>query len=81
LIDGSINPGNSGCPLLNEEGDVIGVVSATRREQSDLLNKVKDMKAGAISLHGIDLVTIYQALMQNLQLGIGYAVPCTYLPS
>lgn len=80
LIDGSVNQGNSGCPLLNEMGEVIGIVNATRREQSILLDKVKDMKTGALSLYGVDLVNIYHALIQNLQLGIGYAVPCSYLP-
>ena len=39
------------------------------------------MAAGALSLHGIDLVEIHQALIKNLQLGIGYAVPCSFIPS
>jgi hypothetical protein len=33
------------------------------------------MKVGAISLHGVDLVEIYQALTNNVQLGVGAAVP------
>ena len=28
----------------------------------------------------IDLVELFQALMSNVQLGIGYAIPCTYIP-
>ena len=28
----------------------------------------------------IDLVKIYQALIKNLQLGMGYAIPCAYIP-
>ena len=35
---------------------------------------------GAISLHGIDLVEIYHASISNVQLGIGYAVPTSYIP-
>ena len=35
---------------------------------------------GAVSLHGIDLVEIYHALISNVQLGIGYAVPASYIP-
>lgn len=80
LIDGTINSGNSGCPLMNIEGKVIGVINAKRRERSDLLAKVENMALGAISLHGIDLVEIYQALINNVQLGIGYAVPASYIP-
>jgi S1-C subfamily serine protease len=80
LIDGTVNSGNSGCPLMNEQGEVLGVVNAKRRERSDLLNKVEAMSIGGISLHGIDLVEIYQALISNVQLGIGYAVPASYIP-
>lgn len=80
LIDGTVNSGNSGCPLLNSEGKVIGVVNAKRRNRNDLLSKVEELQAGAVSLHGIDLVEIYQALSNNLQLGVGIAVPASYIP-
>lgn len=80
LIDGTVNAGNSGCPLMNAQGEILGVVNAKRRERSDLLNKVEAMSLGAISLHGIDLVEIYQALISNVQLGIGYAIPASYIP-
>lgn len=81
LIDGTVNSGNSGCPLMNSQGQILGVVNAKRRERSDLLNKVEAMKLGAVSIHGIDLVEIYQALISNVQLGIGYAVPASYIPT
>lgn len=81
VIDGTVNPGNSGCPLMTKEGEVIGIVNATRRERLDLLKKVEEMQVGAISLYGTDLVEIYQAITQNLQLGIGYAVPAAYIPT
>jgi S1-C subfamily serine protease len=80
LIDGTVNSGNSGCPLMNIDGKVIGVVNAKRREHSDLLEKVEKMSLGAVSLHGVDLVKIYQAIINNVQLGIGYAVPASYIP-
>jgi len=81
LIDGTVNSGNSGCPLMSEEGNVIGVVNAKRMEQSNLLNKmVEQKKRGAISLHGIDLVQLVQGIINNVQLGIGYAIPCNYIP-
>ncbi|MDD5587265.1 MAG: serine protease [Alphaproteobacteria bacterium] len=80
LIDGTVNSGNSGCPLMNAKGEILGVVNAKRRERADLLNKVEAMSLGAISIHGLDLVEIYQALISNVQLGIGYAVPASYIP-
>lgn len=80
LIDGTINSGNSGCPLMSENGKVIGVVNAKRMERSDLLNKIQEQQTGAISLHGIDLIELFQAITNNVQLGIGYAIPCNYIP-
>lgn len=80
LIDGTVNSGNSGCPLMNIKGEVIGVVNAKRRERNDLLEKVEKMTVGAVALHSIDIVEIYQALIKNVQLGIGYAVPVSYIP-
>ncbi len=78
LIDGTVNAGNSGCPLMTEDGKVIGVVNAKRRERSDLLNKVEKMTVGAVSLHGIDLVEIYQALMKKVNWGLGMAWHASY---
>jgi S1-C subfamily serine protease len=80
LVDGTVNSGNSGCPLMTKDGKVIGVVNAKRREDSLLLSQVEKMSLGAVSLHGVDLVSIYQALINNVQLGIGYAVPAAYIP-
>jgi len=80
LIDGTVNSGNSGCPLMSEDGQVIGVVNAKRMEHSDLLNQMGQKTIGVLSLHGIDLVELFQAIINNVQLGIGYAIPCTYIP-
>lgn len=81
MIDGTVNSGNSGCPLMNDKGDVVGIVNAKRRESSDLLEKVEKMPSiNAVSLFGLDLVDIKKALIQNVQLGMGYAIPCSYIP-
>jgi len=80
LIDGTVNSGNSGCPLMDTSGKVIGVVNAKRRQRNDLLEKVEKMSVGALSLHSVDIVEIYQALASNIQLGVGYAVPAQYIP-
>ncbi|MBI2107435.1 trypsin-like peptidase domain-containing protein [Candidatus Woesearchaeota archaeon] len=79
-IDGTVNSGNSGCPLMSKEGKVMGVVNAKRTERWDLLGKIGEQRLGAVSIHGIDLVELFQALISNLQLGVGYAIPCTYIP-
>ncbi len=39
-----------------------------------------EQKIGAISLYGIDLIELFQAIINNVQLGIGYAIPCNYIP-
>lgn len=80
LIDGTVNSGNSGCPLLNMGGKVIGVINAKRRNQNAFLEQVEGMPTGALSLHGLDIVLIYQTLTNNIQLGVGYAVPAKYIP-
>jgi S1-C subfamily serine protease len=80
LIDGTVNSGNSGCPLMDSSGRVIGVVNAKRVVQGDVLEKIRGMKTGAVSLYGVDLIRIYQALIGNLQLGVGYAIPASYIP-
>jgi hypothetical protein len=65
---------------MSEDGNVIGVVNAKRMEHSDLLTKIGEQKTGAISLQGIDLIELFQAIISNVQLGIGYAIPCNYIP-
>jgi len=81
LIDGTVNPGNSGGPLMNTQGQVLGVINATRRNRANLLGRIQTMPVGALSLHGIDMVELYSALVENLQLGVGYAVPSSYIPA
>lgn len=80
LIDGTVNSGNSGCPLMDEDGKVIGVVNAKGAVRPDIIEKVQGMSSGAVALHGMDLVEIYKVLINNVQLGIGYAVPASYIP-
>lgn len=82
LIDGTVNTGNSGCPLMTIDGKLVGVINATQRENRELLDKVAnlDEEEEYLVMHGIDLIKVYQAIIRNLQLGIGYAVPCKYIP-
>lgn len=80
LIDGTVNRGNSGGPLMSAEGSLIGIVNATRRENAPLLRQVEELPADVFKVHGLDLIGIQKALIQNLQLGMGYAVPASYIP-
>src|SRR3989338_1063766 len=80
LIDGTVNSGNSGCPLMTAAGKVIGVVNAKQMEQSELLGRVQEQKIGAISIHCLDIMQVLHAIINNVQLAIGYAIPCSYIP-
>jgi len=80
LIDGTVNRGNSGCPLMNSEGMVIGVVNALQIIRGELLSQTLRMESGAISLYKTDVVDLFRAIINNLQLGIGYAIPASYIP-
>ena len=66
---------------MSKDGKVIGVVNAHRRERKDILDKVEKMYSGVISIQNVDLIDIYKALMSNLQLGIGYAIPASFIPN
>lgn len=79
-IDGTVNPGSSGSPVLNMEGKVIGVVNSTRREKLEVLEKIRSLPLEALKIHNIDVAEMYQSIIENLQLGIGYAVPISYMP-
>lgn len=80
LIDGTVNRGNSGCPLMNYNGKVMGVVNALQITGAGLLSRTLKMNPGAISLYKTDLIDLFKAIINNLQLGIGYAVPASYIP-
>lgn len=79
-IDSSVNHGNSGGPLFNANGELIGIVNAKHGALSNFLKEVENAKPGAIvSIGGIDPVKTIQILIKemqrNLNLGIGYAIP------
>lgn len=79
-IDVSVNNGNSGGPLFNTRGEVIGIVNAKLGSLSKFLDDIEKAKPQAfMQVAGIDPVkTIQQMLREmkkNLNLGIGYAIP------
>ncbi|MBE6916088.1 MAG: trypsin-like peptidase domain-containing protein [Ruminococcaceae bacterium] len=85
-IDSSVNNGNSGGPLFNTNGEIVGVINAKLGRLSDFLEQIEKAKPQAfMQIGGIDPVqTIQEMLRQmqrNLNLGIGYAVPTSRISS
>lgn len=82
-IDSSINHGNSGGPLFNDKGELVGIVNAKHGRLSDFLENVQHASSGALLISGVggvaDPIEILKKLVkemsQNLNLGIGYAIP------
>lgn len=79
-IDTSVNNGNSGGPLFNTRGEVVGIVNAKLGSLSNFLDNIEKAKPQAfMQIAGIDPVETIQQMLremkQNLNLGIGYAIP------
>lgn len=85
-IDTSVNNGNSGGPLFNIHGEIVGVINTKLGRLSKFLEDIENAKPQAfIQISGIDPVkTIQEMLRQmskDLNLGIGYAVPTSRIAS
>ncbi len=85
-IDTSVNNGNSGGPLFNTRGEIVGVVNAKLGRLSAFLESIEKQKPKAsMMISGVDPVQVIQQMIremqQNLNLGIGYAIPIHQIAS
>ena len=79
-IDSSVNHGNSGGPLFNSNGELVGIINAKKGNLSDFLTQVESLQMQvAINLGGVDPMQVIKQLIKemksNLNLGIGNAIP------
>ena len=79
-VDASVNHGNSGGPLFNSAGQLIGIVNAKYGNLSQFLNQVQAANPqAAMVIGGINPVQVIQQLIgemkRNLNLGMGSAIP------
>lgn len=79
-IDSSVNHGNSGGPLFNSNGELVGIVNSKFGNLSTFLTQIEQANPQVgMAIGGINPVQVIQQLIRemktNLNLGVGTAIP------
>lgn len=79
-IDSSVNHGNSGGPLFNMQGQLIGIINSKLGNLSAFLTQIEQANPQmSMAIGGIDPVQVMQHLIKEmkrtLNLGVGTAIP------
>lgn len=88
-IDGAINQGNSGGPVIDSNGNLIGIITQTEakidNELLQLINEFQNLQQSgmAVALGRINILEVFKSqiywLNRNRHVGIGYAFSIEYI--
>ena len=80
-IDGHINGGNEGSPVLDDNGHVIGIIEGKELECQNALRLMDELEFGGISIGDLDLAAALWAIGKNLHSGLTTAIPADCIPT